>query len=160
MPKSSSTSKPKNGKAKKRQYQRTTSVGRVCKNLERGIKTVLFAAERMTTWKHSSDLNLLTALSLTDEALSCLSTAHKHMVELYESNWAPPRKSLAIVFAEGEGVKISAKYRDKYLKVYTQSAIEDLIVAKILDTGEVAVRHGANSPFLVPKSHIDRRREG
>lgn len=145
-------------KTKKRQYQRTTSVGRVCKNLEKAVKTVSFASERIATWKHSSDLNLLTALSLTEKAISYLNTAHGHMISLYESDWAPPRKSLAITFEEGEAVCITGKYRDKYLKIYTTTVIENLIVAKTLDTGEVAVRHGSQPPFMVAKSHIERQR--
>lgn len=159
MTKSSSKSKSgKTKKRKKRQYQRTTSVGRVCKNLERGIKTVVIAEERMEVWSHSLDVHITAALSATKEAVARLKTASTHMAKLREAGWAPPRKSLAVVFEKGDEIRISAKYRETYLKVYSKNVIEELTVAKVLDTGQIAVRHGRRTPFMAPKSHIEHRR--
>jgi len=34
-----------------------------------------------------------------------------------------------------------------------------LVVSKILPTGEIAVRHGRATPFIVAKSHLQLRRQ-
>lgn len=162
MAKAKTKKREKNGVAKaahgKRTYERTTPVGRVRKHVEKSLRIAIFAAERMSAWEHSTDPSLVAALAHARNATSSLVEALKNVDKLFEAEWVPPKKLTVMNFTEGEDVKISDKYREKYLNLYTPTVIDNLVVAKCLPTGEIAVRHGAQSPFMVAKSHIEKKR--
>ena len=143
---------------KKRKYARTTPVGRVLKRFERSHQIVLFASERLAKWAARDSNPRITALfDLAKLAESNLAKVVSEVQNLFEAGWLPPKKSLAIVFEEGEDVEIADKYKEKYLKIYTKTQIMSLRVSRVLDTGEIAIRNGSSTPFLVPKSHLIRR---
>ena len=147
----------KNGR--KRTYERTTPVGRVLKHLAKAFRISNFAVERMQAWEHSTDANLIAALAQARNGVAGLQQSIVHATALHDAQWTPPKKSTVVLFVEGEDVRISEKYRDKYLQIYPLAHIDNLIVAKCLPTGEVAVRHGSQSPFIVAKSHIEKKRK-
>jgi hypothetical protein len=78
---------------------------------------------------------------------------------LLKKGFSPPRRSSAVVFQEGDDVRIADKYRDKYLLVYDQKIVDGLKVHKVLETGELSVARGRSAPFIVVKSHVVKRRE-
>ncbi len=153
----------KNSKAKtghKEKYERSTPVGRVLKNLEKAEKALGLATERLGTWLNAENpqseiKDVLERVTLaTDE----VARAAADMKKLEASGWSPPKKSLALVYEPSERVKISDRYRNKYLKIYTPAVIDSLVVVKMLESGEVAVKStGSSTPFFVAKSHIERR---
>ena len=142
----------------KRTYERTTPVGRVRKHVEKSLRIANFATERMSAWEHSTDPSLVAALAHARNAATSLSEALAHVNKLFEADWVPPKKLTTLNFTEGEDVKISDKYREKYLQIYATAIVDNLVVAKCLPTGEIAVRHGSQSPFIVAKSHIEKKR--
>lgn len=148
-------------RGKKRNYERTTAVGRVFKNIQKAMKVVGLVIERMLVWEGTNSIEVSTSLSQMRNAQESLALANNIVVSLHESDWKPPKKSTAVTFREGEEVKVVGKYREKYLKIYTPVVVDNLMIAKICDTGEIAVRHGSQTPFMVPKSHIEHvRQEG
>jgi hypothetical protein len=142
----------------KRTYERTTPVGRVRKHVEKSLRIAIFATERMSAWEHSTDPSLVAALAHARNAAASLTEALKNVDKLFDADWVPPRKATTANFTEGEEVKIADKYRAKYLSIYAPGVVDNLVVAKCLPTGEIAVRHGSQSPFITAKSHIEKKR--
>lgn len=148
----------RNGAARKRTYERTTPVGRVQKHLAKATRIADFAVERMSAWEHSTDTDLIAGLAQARNAVASLNASMAHVTKLFEARWTPPKKSTTVTYTEGEEVRIAEKYREKYLQLYPITTIDHLVVAKCLQTGEIAVRHGSQSPFIVAKSHIEKKR--
>lgn len=147
----------RNGTPRRRSYERTTPVGRVKKHLEKAFRIASFAAQRMQAWEHATDTDLIAGLAHARNAVSGLENALKSVGKLFDVDWTPPKKATSVSYSEGEDVRIAAKYRDKYLQIYPTSVIDNLVVAKCLPTGEIAIRHGSSSPFIVAKSHVEKR---
>lgn len=161
MPKKTTKKREKTNGVKphgKRTYERTTPVGRVRKHVEKSLRIANFATERMSAWEHSTDPSLVAALAHARNATASLSEALTNVNKLFEAEWVPPKKLTTLNFTEGEEVKISDKYKEKYLQIYAANVVDNLVVAKCLPTGEIAVRHGSQSPFIVAKSHIEKKR--
>lgn len=164
MPKTTTAKKPKPngvpraGAVPKRTYERTTPVGRVLKHLEKARKIANFAAERMSVWEHSGHPELLAALAGAREAAVLLDNSSAYIVRLRDAQWAPPKKSTIVVYAEGDEVRVAEKYRDKYLEIYPVRVIDNLVVTKCLVSGEIAVSARDVHPFLVAKSHLEKKR--
>lgn len=152
------TKKHANGVKPVRAYERTTPVGRVRKHVEKALRIAVFAADRISAWDGASDPDLIAALAHVRNGVDGLTKALGHVTKLFDDGWVPPKKSMAATFTEGEEVMVSDKYRKKYLQIYSANVIDNLVVAKCLETGEIAVRHGGSPPFIVAKSHVDKRR--
>lgn len=151
--------KQKNGvhQRSSRKYERTTPVGRVVKHLEKSLRVASFASDRMSKWEHANEAKLASALTKVRSALGNLAGATEDMKVLFNDDWKPPQRPASTVYVEGDEVKVTDRQRDKYLQLYSNAVIDNLVVAKVLPSGEVAVRHGKEAPFLVPKSHIEKR---
>lgn len=152
----------RSGAAPKRTYERTTPVGRVQKHLIKAQKIASFAVERMSAWEHSAHPDLVRALDDARHAASLLDASSSRVARLREEQWTPPKKSTVVVYSEGDEVRITEKYREKYLQIYPTHVIDNLVVNKCLDTGEIAVRSQiatpSERPFIVAKSHLEKRR--
>jgi len=151
--------KGKNGVSsskRKRKYERTTPVGRIVRHLERAVHTARFAATRLQAWAHGADPRLLEALARVRSSEADLSQALSKTKELFETRWVPPGKA-PIVLCVGDDVMVAKRYRSKYLQVYPAHVIENLVITKILDSGEIAVRGGQETQFIVAKSHLRRK---
>jgi hypothetical protein len=160
----------KNGApSRKRRYARTTAVGRVLRNLAKGQKILALVRARFESWgalpvpskgaEPTGNSELLVPYRLVMAAVDGVDSTMREVVKLEKKGWAPPKKSWVVVFVEGDEVEISDKHRTKYLEVYGKDVIADLIVSKVLPSGELAVRHGQRTPFIVAKSHLARRSE-
>lgn len=143
---------------RRRRYERTTPVGRARKNLTKIDRTLQLVRVRLESWGAETDEGPLNrALASVLGAIREISEAAGHITSLEKSHWTPPRRSSVLVFEEGDEVRILDKYQGKYLEVYPAEAIARLVVGKVLPSGEIAVRHGKSSTFIVPKSHLGRR---
>jgi hypothetical protein len=127
-------------------------------NLAKVEKIGRLTLDRLRSWGENSNEDLAMAVRWLQQSLDANAEAANRLNILTAIEWSPPKKSSSISFEESEEVKISPKHRDKYLEVYGANIIDDLVVSKILPTGEVAVRHGRATPFIVAKSHLERRR--
>lgn len=102
---------------------------------------------------------LTTSLENTSQAVTDVDAVTGMMKKLDEQGFVPPKKTSIVTYKEGDSVQISERYQAKYLAVYGKDVIDDLIVSKVLESGELAVRHGQRTPFIVSKSHLTRRAE-
>ena len=152
----------------KRKYRRTTPIGRAQKNLLKVSKTFDLVQARLISWgavnaddvdstKEGKVLNF--AFVRLTEAQAKVVEASKALHRLEELGFVPARRSSAVVFDVGGEVKISDKYRGKYLEVYSAVVVDKLVVSKVLTSGEIAVTSGKTT-FVVPKSHLARRGAG
>lgn len=157
------TKPPKNG-SRKRKYVRSTSIGRMVKRFRRARESVDFSIDRIKNWS-SEDVVLNRVLTQARIASSNLEACITGAETLSGGGWAPPKKSLAVVYSPGDLVQIATKYRKKYRSLYSVAVMNRLTVTQILETGEVVVfsdiRDEAGSPskFFVVKSHLQRRSE-
>jgi hypothetical protein len=130
-------------------------VGRAVKNLTKIDKIARLTLDRLRSWGGGAvNEDLAMAISWLEQSMEANIEATSRMYILADIDWAPPKKSASISFGEDDLVQIAPKYRDKYLEVYGTEIIDDLVVAKVLPSGEIAVRHGRKTPFIVAKSHI------
>lgn len=144
-------------KGGKKKYTRSTAVGRLLKHIDRSLLSASLAADRLNKWKYSEDGSVLAALAHLTAGSGRIKEARALIDILSQTNWTPPKKQAAPAFKEGDSVKIVEKHQSKYLQIYPKGVITRLTVSKILETGEVAVRHNDASPFLVAKRHIEKR---
>ncbi len=133
-------------------------MGRVVKHVEKALRIASFASDRIAAWDGAAEQSLLSAQAHLRSSVENLTKAFSHVNSLFAQGWVPPKKSMAATFVEGEEVMIGEKYRKKYLQIYSAGVIDNLVVAKCLETGEIAVRHGGQPPFIVAKSHVEKRR--
>lgn len=159
MPKHSTDEKNAgtNGARKKRKYERTTPVGRVRKHLAKGVSVTQFAIDRLLPWEGTKNPNLVQAIKAATSALSHLQAAAGHVEKLFKTSWQPP----VVVpgsFSVGDVVDIVPKHRAKYLEIYDRKVIDNLRVVKLLKTRRLSVQHDKLTPFIVPKSHLQKRR--
>jgi hypothetical protein len=143
----------------KRQYRRSTPIGRVKKHVAKAMQLTTLSISRMQGWqKVRSDNHLEVALELAHKAALALSDTFDRLEVLVKRNWTPPSKPTTVNFDEGDEVTIAGKYSDRYLQIYPVSVLKALVVTKVLPGGGIAVKHGDRSPFIVAKSHLEKRR--
>ena len=142
---------------KGRKYERTTPGGRGVKHLGKSLRVASFAVDRMETWEHANEPDLTSALAKARSGIANLTGSMESAQRLFERDWKPPQRPAYAVYEEGEEVRITDRQHQKYLQLYSHAVVENLVVAKVLPSGEVAVRHSKDAPFLVPKSHIEKR---
>ena len=146
--------------AKPKMYRRSTPIGRVHRNVLKTRKHVGLVQSRLGSWETASDKRLVRAWELTSEIIRAADELDSLMGELEGENFIPPKRSAALTFIEGQTVRIVDKHRSKYELAFQSVlakdplALDSLTVVTLLPTGEVVVRRGHNSPFMVPKTHL------
>lgn len=148
------------GRPKKKQYKRSTPVIRLQNNvakLERNAELIL---NRLSTWLSDGDTALVKAVEHTAELMQAITDLKADVVVLEETGFVPPKRSAAVSYFDGQLVAIAPKHRHKYGQAFERELKEDpdfldsLTVLKIIETGEITVRRGRHTPFIVRKSHI------
>ena len=129
------------------------------KNLNKIQKVGQLTLDRLRSWGGNNNEELAMAIRWLEQSLDANIEATSRMEILARTQWSPPKKSASITFEEDDEVQISPKYREKYLEVYAPDIIDNLVVSRVLPSGEIAVRHGRATPFIVAKSHIVIKRE-
>jgi hypothetical protein len=151
------------GGGRKRRYERTTPIGRAQKNLIKVSKALALVKSRLASWGASENIGdkgdsdkLGKAMTYVVGTSDMLSEAMSALSVLEKSGFVPAKRSSVLTFKADDEVQIIEKYREKYLEVYTPEIIGALVVAKMLPSGEIAVKHGKTA-LIVPKSHLGRR---
>lgn len=136
-------------------------MGRVHVNLLKALKGLELVVTRLGSWQAGGSTEYLEyALAHSEQAASLVGQATEEVGRLVMAGWSPGKRSAAVTYVLGEGVKINDKHRPRYLEIYASKVVDSLVVAKILSTGHVAVRHGKLPPFVVSKSHLQKRGRG
>jgi len=152
------------GRPKKTHYKRSTPVVRLRRNVHKLDKNAELVLNRLKSWQASSDLDLVAACEHVRDVQKLIVKLDTCVGKLEDKGFVPPKRSSAIVYEEGQSVSVLAKHRLKYEAAFEKvlkedpHLLDDLVVVKIIaSTGEVVVRRGQRTPFIVRKSHIVKK---
>jgi hypothetical protein len=148
------------GRSQKVQYKRSTPVIRLQRNVDKLERNAELVLNRLSTWLSEGDTSLVKAVAHTAEIMQAITDLKADVEILEKTGFVPPKRSAAVVFFEGQPVAVAPKYRQKYAQAFERVLKEDpdfldgLVVVKIIESGEITVRRGQKTPFIVRKSHI------
>lgn len=134
-------------------------------NVSKSARHASLLLDRLLSWG-STDERLVELSAGSHAVLDKLASMDEILVALEDEEFVPPLKPRAVVFATGQGVRIAEKYRAKYREIYADvlladsQYLDDLVVLKVLESGEVVVRRGRSTPFAVSKTHLVHARSG
>lgn len=146
---------------RKRCYRRSTPVGRLRRNVAKVTRHAELALARMESWHNGKSNQKLEAAKVTVHEVLAKTTELDRILGLLEkSNYIPPKRSSALKYEIGQHVAVGPKHVAKYRLAFAEvlkkdpNMLKDLVVSNILVSGEVVVRRGECTPFLVAKSHL------
>lgn len=158
---------------KTRRYTRRRPLARLHRGVEMMIKTAGLATSKIESWRSCMDDPpgvLLEACSAAESLRRSLAIFEACAAKLEESGFEIPRRSKAICHAVGSRVRVLDEHREAYMSLYEEQlgkdprVLDDLVVAKVMASGEVVVRRdGVDLPIVARKSHlrkISTRRPG
>jgi hypothetical protein len=144
----------------KTQYRRSTPVIRLQRNVLKLERHAALVNSRLLSWVVEDDESLADQVRLAGAIIQNIARLKTEVDTLVTSRFVPPRRSSALVYIEGQMVAVAAKHRDKYETAFEKVLKEDpgfldeLVVVKVLSSGEITVRRGQRTPFIVRKSHL------
>jgi hypothetical protein len=152
-------------KRKVRRYRRTTAVGRVAKNVHKAVCAAAVVLERLEAWEimMTSDgpHDLYMASVAAREASVHLGYLSARVESLVKAGFEAPKKPRRSGFEPGNAVSISEKHVERYLEAYGDAVLRDLVVEKIMTSGQVAVRSPSTGvSFFAVKFHFVKKRAG
>lgn len=149
------------GSPKKVQYKRSTPVIRLQRNVAKLQRNAELVRNRLSSWvSDAEDTTLALAVKHTDAIMKEISSLEAQVKVLKEAGFVPPKRSSAVTFYEGQSVAVATKHRQKYAQAFERVLQDDpdyldgLVVVKIIESGEITVRRGQRTPFIVRKSHL------
>jgi hypothetical protein len=146
--------------SRKGKYKRSTPVIRLQRNVAKLERNAQLVLNRLSSWLVDGDESLEKVVDDTESIMRGITALKDAVDDLEASGFVPPKRSAAAVFTEGQPVAVATKHRQKYAQAFERVLHEDpdfldgLVVVKILKSGEITVRRGQRTPFIVRKSHI------
>jgi len=146
----------------KRSYTRRGPVGVVSQNVASVERHARLASHRLDSWAASGDRVVVEAREVSLRILHDAERLGELVCSMASSGFEPPER-VDPPLAPGEVVSVKPEHRRRYEVAYAQmveddpKALDELVVEKILETGEVLVRRGRRTPFPARKSHLARR---
>lgn len=150
---------------KTNKYKRSTPVIRLLRNVEKLERNGELVLNRLTSWKLDEDEQLENAMVKTKKIMDLLEELRAEVEELVDIDFVPPKRSSAVFFEEGDPVSVSEKHRSRYEEAFQKVIAEDenfldeLVVVRVMESGEITVTKGKRTPFIVRKSHLVQRAE-
>ena len=143
-------------------YKRSTPVARLRRNVEKLAKNATLVADRLEAWRSSTpDPVLESAHDVVRKVQKLVKKLDGRTVELESNNFMPPKHSASVSFEPGQDVMVVSRFRRKYELVFEKILRADpdmldglVVVGPVPSTGEVVVRRGRRTPFVVCKTHI------
>jgi hypothetical protein len=145
---------------KKNRYRHTTPVTRLRRNVDKIFRHAELCRDRLEVWKRSEDPVVAQGLVVVGLIEQQAKQLDDLVVRLDETGFIPPHRTPPWQPMVGDLVKVASVYLGKYGQLYEKILKEDpdmlmcLVVVKVLTSGEVLVRRGKRTPFVVRKSHI------
>jgi hypothetical protein len=146
-------------KKSKRPYRKSTPIGRLRRNADKVSQHASLLRSRVSSWA-SADDRVAAVEKLAATVVSKATEVDVLLADLEESGFVPPEKARVVTWEAGQRVSVGRKFRVKYEAAFPDDLardpryLDDLVVERILDSGEIAVRRKGRSPFLVPKTHL------
>jgi hypothetical protein len=150
---------------KTNKYKRSTPVIRLLRNVEKLERNGELVLNRLISWSVDGDGQLDQPTTKITKIMSQLAELREVVEKLEDSGYVPPKRSSAISYDEGDPVSVSPKHRGKYEEAFEKVISEDpnfldeLVVVRIMESGEITVTKGKRTPFIVRKSHLMPREE-
>jgi hypothetical protein len=125
-------------------------------------KNVGLIADRLRSWQTGDDPSLDSPLDLINRVGKLVEQLDQEVHGLQISGYVPTKRSSAVIIEPSNHVAVKEDYRSSYElafeKVLQQDPdlLNDLVVKKILPSGEVVVQRGTRTPFMARKSHLRR----
>ena len=149
------------GRPKKVQYKRSTPVIRLQRNVAKLQRNAQLVLNRLSSWvSDKEDTTLALSVKHTESIMREISSLESQVKMLEEAGFVPPKRSSAVSFYVGQAVAVAAKHRQKYVQAFERvlqdnpDFLDGLVVVKIIESGEITVRRGQRTPFIVRKSHL------
>ena len=155
----------KNGSAPRARYRRSTPVLRLRRNVGKVIYFVSLSLDRLRNWQATGDPLVERALVMASEVAEKSVDLDELVAELEGSSFVPPKRSASYQPGPGDHVRISERARPRYQQLYERQLgedpgfLSDLVVVKVLSSGEVAVQRGRRTPLVARKTHLCPVRE-
>jgi len=148
---------------KKNHYKRSTPVIRLLRNVEKLERNGQLVLNRLSSWTVEGDKQLDRSMDKTVKIMSCLEELREEVESLEEAGFVPPKRSSSVAYEAGDLVAMSDKHRPKYEEAFEKVISDDpdfldnLVVVRVMESGEITVTRGKRTPFIVRKSHLVRR---
>lgn len=153
--------------AKKRaRYRRSTPVGRLRRNVAKISDITRIVLHRLRGWtvpddKSAAQKTVGKSVELAEALALACSGLDEKAVALEKAGFVPPQKPTDYQPVVGDRVKIQEACRSRYAALFEEKQLkseprlfDDLLVTKVLPTGEVLVRRGRRVPFVARKTHL------
>lgn len=144
-----------------RKYKRSTPVIRLRRNVTKNIYLVSLVLDRLRDWSRSDDSRVEGCLVVASEISRMSAELDEKVAELQESGFVPPPKSDVYHPEPGDHVRVLDQSRERYQQLYegllraNPKMLDDLVVVRVLPSGEVALRRGRSETLVVArKSHL------
>jgi hypothetical protein len=147
-------------RGRRSKYRHSTPVTRLRRNVLKVLYHDGLALSRLRGWQTGSDDDVGRLLDLAEQVAELGAEMDVQLAKLEESGFVPPRRSQARVFELGQHVRVEEAARPRYRLLYERQLrddpemLDDLVVDKVLPSGEVAVRRGRRAPIAARKSHL------
>jgi hypothetical protein len=144
----------------KQHYRRSTPPIRLRRHVEKLLMHSRLVVERLEVWKSSGSSLVEAAADEVRKVLAASRSLDEYVGALVDSGFVPPLRVAAWRPEPGQHVRVADKHRGKYSEMFERvieadpGMLDDLVVDKILPTGEVVVQRGRRTPFAVRKSHL------
>jgi hypothetical protein len=152
-------------KRSKRSYRKSTPIGRLRRNAVKASQHAELLRARVSSWG-DQDSRVVRVERLAGEVSVKADEVQGLLADLEDSGFVPPEKERSVTWEVGQRVAVGAKFRPKYEELFRDELerdpdyLNDLLVDKVLPTGEIGVRRRGRSPFPVPKTHLVAGRLG
>jgi hypothetical protein len=148
------------GEEPKTKYRRSTPVIRLGRNVERVIYLIGIVLARLRSWQSVGNMRLEHGAGLAVEIAERSARLGEMVSELEKSGFVPPRKWTAYQPEPGHHVRVIDQFRQRYELLYEKQLLDDpqmlddLVVVKVLSSGEVALQRGRRTPLVARKTHL------
>jgi hypothetical protein len=145
---------------KKRTYRRSTPVLRLRRTAEKVVYYNSLGLGRLRSWQVAQN-------ELVDRCLAVATVIAEKSVLLGDlllglesSGFVPPKRWQSYQPEVGHRVRIADRFRPRYEQLYERQIkrdpemLDDMVVVKVVPSGEVAVQRGRHTPIVSRKTHL------
>lgn len=150
---------------KPRHYRRSTPLGRLRSNVQKVARHAGFVSRRVASWEDGGPE--VRAVAEGAQSVTKIAGAMDATLEQLErAGWEPSPRPSTVEYAPGDHVAVAEKYVDKYSEALAgllksdPDVLGDLVVDKVLPTGELVLRRGRRVVVpMAPRSHLVPRED-
>jgi hypothetical protein len=145
---------------RRRQYRKSTPVIRLRRNAFKIQRHASLIAERLTSWSASEDARIVDLLAECQRVRDAAFKVDEVLAALEAEGFVPPKRASNWSPQPGQHVRVVGPPRAKFKEVYSDilrddpKMLDDMVVQKMMDSGEVVVQRGRRMLLVVRKTHL------